>query len=42
MKDPATGAFHDANYGYMYDGAQGCLVDLESGKRYSMSYEPLD
>ena len=42
MFDPATCAYHDANYGYMYDGSQGCLVDLETGKRYSMSYEPMD
>lgn len=42
MMDPATGAYHDANYGYQYDAASACLVDLETGKKYSMSYEPMD
>lgn len=41
LMDPETGAYHDANYGYIYDAEQGNLLDEATGKRYSMSYEPL-
>ena len=41
LMDPETGAYHDANYGYIYDAGQGNLLDEATGKRYSMSYEPL-
>ena len=41
MLDPATGAYHDAYYGWLYDAAANCLVDEATGNRYDMSYQPL-
>lgn len=41
MLDPATGAYHDAYYGWLYDAANNCLVDEATGNRYDMSYQPL-
>ncbi len=41
MLDPATGAYHDAYYGWLYDAAGNCLVDEATGNRYDMSYQPL-
>ena len=35
-------AYHDANYGYLYDAAQGNLLDEATGKRYDMSYAPIE
>ena len=42
MIDPETNVYHDANYGYAYDPAAQNLIDMATGKRYSMSYEPID
>jgi hypothetical protein len=28
-------------YGYAYDPTDGNLVDMETGARYTMSYEPV-
>ena len=39
--DPATGAYHDAYYGWLYDAAANCLVDEATGNKYDMSYQPL-
>ena len=41
MLDPATGAYHDAYYGWLYDASANCLVDEATGNRYDMSYQPL-
>lgn len=41
LMDPATMAYHDANYGYRYDAAGQCLVDDATGAKYDMSYNPL-
>ena len=42
LMDPETLAYHDANYGYLYDAAQGNLLDEATGKRYDMSYAPIE
>ncbi len=42
MLDPETGAYHDAYYGWLYDGAGNCLVDEATGNRYDMSYNPIE
>ncbi len=42
MIDPETNVYHDANYGYAYDPTAQNLIDMATGKRYSMSYEPID
>ena len=41
MLDPATGAYHDAYYGWLYDASANCLVDEATGNKYDMSYQPL-
>ena len=41
MIDPNTGNYHDAYYGYKYDAATQTLLDENTGKRFSMSYEPV-
>lgn len=42
MIDPETNLYHDAYYGWLYDAATANLVDEATGKRYNMSYEPID
>ena len=42
MIDPATNAYHEAYYGWLYDAAANCLVDEATGKRYDMSYAPIE
>ena len=42
MLDPETGAYHDAYYGWLYDAATANLVDEATGKRYDMSYAPIE
>lgn len=42
LMDPETGAFHEANYGYLYDAEQANLLDEATGKRYDMSYAPIE
>ena len=39
--DPETGAFHDAYYGWLYDGATGHLVDEATDAHYDMEYNPI-
>ena len=40
--DPATNIYHDAYYGWAYDPTTNGLVDEETGKRYTMSYEAIE
>ena len=42
MIDPETNLYHDAYYGWLYDAATANLVDEATGKRYNMSYEPVE
>ena len=39
--DPDTGAYHEAYYGWLYDGATDQLVS-EDGTRYTMEYNPIE
>ena len=41
MIDPDTGNYHDAYYGYKYDAATQTLIDENTGKRFTMTYEPV-
>lgn len=41
MIDPATNAYHDANYGWRYDASFNGLVDDATGAKYDMSYQPI-
>ncbi len=41
MLDPDTGAYHDAYYGYKYDAATNTLLDENTGKRFTMDYQPV-
>mgnify|MGYP006867964151 FL=1 len=40
--DPATNVYHDAYYGWAYDPTTNGLIDEETGKRYTMSYEAIE
>ena len=42
MIDPATNVYHDAYYGWAYDPTTNGLIDEETGKRYTMSYEAIE
>ncbi len=39
--NPRTKGYHEAAYGWRYDGNEECLVDDATGKKYTMEYEEI-
>ena len=41
LVDPESQVYYEASYGYAYDPTQNNLIDMTTGNRYTMQYEPI-